>query len=246
MLKHAALTERGKVMTIDEIRLKNLNTLIKVAKGKSRLTERAQLGRRYLWQVHSGRHFSKDPNLDRSKLRYMGSTVARRIEAAMNLHEGWLDLPHEELAGGEPVLTQRVPILSWVEITRYHEMQPDDLLRKDAMIYAGQNVGPLICMQVQGDSMVAEAGGEFTFPPGAFIFVSPRLAPKERDFVVAKLPGQDALLRQMMHDGSRPMLRALNPRYPMIHLSARGKILGVVTDMQVRMPNLAQREVLPA
>ena len=85
-----------------------------------------------------------------------------------------------------------------------------------------------------------------TFPPGAIIFVSPRLAPKERDFVIAKLPGEDAMLRQMMHDGTRPMLKALNPRYPMIHLSTRGKILGVVTDMQLRMPNLGNRAFLPA
>lgn len=77
--------------TIEEIRRRNLEALIRQAGSIATLAEEAESSAVYLSQI---RH--KAPDSKTGKPREMGKGMARRLERAMGKPEGWMDREHAD------------------------------------------------------------------------------------------------------------------------------------------------------
>lgn len=76
--------------TIAEIRLQNLESLIKRVGTLERVAVAADSSAIYLSQI---RHQAKSKN---GRPREMGTAMARRIEAGVGLEVGWMDIAHQD------------------------------------------------------------------------------------------------------------------------------------------------------
>ena len=83
-------------------------------------------------------------------------------------------------------------------------------------------------LQVQGDSMVPE------FPAGAIIIIDPAADPASGRYIACDYRGK-TVLRQLIIDGERRLLKADNPNYPTVEVTAPLKIHGVVAQKTVKL-----------
>lgn len=123
-------------------------------------------------------------------------------------------------------LIRRVPRLSWVSAGLFREMEtaahpvewdtPSDPMSVEAF-----------SLRVEGDSMEPE------FPHGCVIFVEPRGDALNGDFVVVTLDDTHrATFKELVVDGPSRYLKPLNPRYPILPLTAAARVCGVVREMR--------------
>jgi SOS-response transcriptional repressor LexA len=223
-------------MDINKIRLTNLDALIAEAGGKTRLAQRAKIQPKYLSQVHTPAHFANDPSIDPSALRYIGSKVCRKLEAAQNKPLGWMDQQHDipEGALGEP--SHRVAMLTWAEAARIRLMDVRELLEKDATIYVG-NAGTRLYGLIVRDDTMFDPTSQLAFKEGSRLIIDPDRHAQRGNFVIVKFADQEEpMLRQLVHDGRRPLLKPLNRSYESYPLPEDGEILGVVISIQVDLP----------
>ena len=114
----------------------------------------------------------------------------------------------------------QVPIISYVRAGAWDEahdpLQPGD---SEGMAYTTQDVGENgYALRVRDDSMTASTGK--TFPEGSIVIVHPgKRDPHDRQFVIAKLKGRDAVtFKQFRRDDiGRIWLQPLNPGHAPIH-----------------------------
>lgn len=67
------------------------------------------------------------------------------------------------------------------------------------------------------------------FQPGTTLIVDPNKTSKNRDFVIAYLESNDeTVFRQLLCEGKRRILSAINPDFPSLEMQENDKILGVV------------------
>lgn len=85
------------MLTIDQIRLANLNLLVREAGTLQAVAEAAETSSVYLSQV---RNRLADPKTGRH--RAMGSKLARRLESAFGKPEGWMDEANAQASQGNP------------------------------------------------------------------------------------------------------------------------------------------------
>jgi len=217
----------------EQIRLKNLELLIAEAGSAANLADRVGTNSSYLSQVR--RRMPTKKGTPRS----IGDDLAVKLEQGMGKHEGWLDEPHRDewdqssLTGKDtnahlgPDIRSLHPVISWVQAGDWKEIaegyQPqygDELLpcpvkcSKDAYV-----------LRVHGISM------EPRFHDGDLIFVDPHVEPIGGRYVVVMLEdSNEATFKQLIVEGGRQYLKALNPEWPnrIIEVNQNARICGVV------------------
>lgn len=142
----------------------------------------------------------------------IGNSIARRIEQAHHLPEGWLDTLHAEInAGATPAASpdevkkfdqnvsparlggRPIPVISAVQAGALKDMEtPYAPGAGFAIEYVDdENLSRwAFSLEVEGESMTPE------FRPGDRVIIDPELAPNPGDFVVAKNGGDQATFKK--------------------------------------------------
>ena len=212
-------------MNNKEIRRRNTLALIKNVGGNKAFAEKiglAEVG--YVSHIRTG-------------FRGIGHATARKIENAFEKPEGWLDTPKwlfEDTASLESVLTNTrpLPLISWVQAGEWTEIQ-DGLEPNQAeeWLPCPINHGPnAYILRVKGISM-ENLGARPSFSEGDLIFVDPDKSPEHRSLVVVRLDDDpEATFKQLLIEGPKRYLRALNPAWPtpVVEINGNTTMCGVV------------------
>ena len=213
----------------ERIRLQNLEVLIREAGSLAELARAAGANSSYLSQV---RNQTKAPS---GAPRRVGDELAEMLERGVGKPEGWMDEPHETTPQSEPhqspygeaPVRTLCPLLSWVQAGEWTDMSREYLPEYDTELYPC----PVRCsrstfvLQVRGISM------EPRFSEGDLIFVDPEVEPAHGKHVVVLLEGSnETTFKQLVIEGERSYLKALNPAWPerIIEVNSNAQICGVV------------------
>ncbi|UQS92402.1 S24 family peptidase [Pseudomonas chlororaphis subsp. piscium] len=192
-------------MKISDTRLQNFRRIL--SEKKIRLTDVAELLGKSPAQVSA--FGGKNPT------KGIGHQIAREIEAALDLRDGYLDIPYGfgDLSNTTALsyTGRKLPVIGsiaaglWCE--SYESFDPRDA---EEWIEAPGLVGPrAFILRVEGISM------EPKFLEGDKIVIDPALEALPGHFVAAKRTrDQAATLKQLKQEGSEQYLYALNPDWP--------------------------------
>ena len=209
------------------VRLDNLERLIAEAGSATRLAQLAASSGSYLSQVRTRRLSAA------GSPRGIGDDLAARLEKAMRKPDGWMDDFHagDHLDPGNaepgPGAHSFRPLISWVQAGAWTEIA-GSFSAEDAEAYLPCPVrcsAETFVLRVRGESM------EPRFRDGDLIFVDPAVSPDHGRLVVVR--GEDsneATFKQLIVEGERKYLKALNPDWPerIIERDAAAAICGVV------------------
>lgn len=192
-------------MKISDTRLKNFRRVL--ADKKLRLTDIADLLGKAPAQVSA--FGGKNPT------KGIGDQIAREIEIALGLHQGYLDMPFGlgEFSNAT-VLTmtgRKLPVIGAIAAGAWCEMKGNfDPREAEEWIDAPGPVGPrAFILRVEGISM------EPKFFEGDKIVIDPSLEALPGHFVAAKRASDEAAtLKQLKQEGNEHYLYALNPDWP--------------------------------
>ncbi len=240
----------GVMHDIQQIRRLNTARIVQdVFQGvKSRLAEKLNVQPSYITRITEA---------NASGARAIGDDLARRIEEASGKPRNWLDQSHgaivTETIGdaakiGDALVGNvthalptrgRVPVVSWVNAGSWAAID-DHFLPEEEYEWLDTTEKlterEAIALMVDGDSMYKPDDPK-SFPPGCFIVVkrADLREPRSGDFVVVRLEDeQRSTFKQLMYDGDRMYLKALNPAYPTIKVESRATIVGVVVEKILR------------
>ncbi|MBZ7547909.1 LexA family transcriptional repressor [Klebsiella oxytoca] len=231
---HFAISSKNEGMENKEIRKANLEALYEQRHTDSGMTK-AQFAE--LIET-SPAAFSQllgvNPN------RNIGDKLARKIETALNLPFGWMDVLHPTESDGNVKYRGinetkgSYPVISWISagqwmeaVEPYHRRAIDRWY--DTTIVCSEDS---FWLDVKGDSMTSPAG--LSIPEGAAILVDPEVEPINGKLVVAKLDGEnEATFKKLVIDAGRKFLKPLNPQYPMLEVNGNCRIIGVVVDAKI-------------
>lgn len=126
-----------------------------------------------------------------------------------------------------PEIRRNVPVISWVQAGQWSEIidnfHPGDA---EEWLPCPVNCGPhTYVLRVQGISM------EPRFREGELIFVDPDAQPDSGKFVVVRLEDtKKATFKQLIIEGGKRYLKALNPDWPepIIEVNSHATVCGVV------------------
>lgn len=148
-----------------------------------------------------------------------GGRTARKIEKSLNLADGWMDQLHsndsklsvrEDSQGYNPG-HNKIPLISRIQAGDLCEAT-DPYSQGDAerwILCPTEHSSSTYALEVRGISM------EPMFTEGNIIAVDPEREPQSGKFVVAKhLDDNEATFKQLIIDGGRYYLKALNPDWP--------------------------------
>ena len=217
----------------EQIRLKNLELLIVEAGSAAKLADLVGTNSSYISQVR------RQMTTKKGTPRGIGDDLAGKLEKGMGKHEGWIDEPHQaewgqsDIAGKDAsahlqrdVQSLR-PVISWkqagewMEIVENYQPQRDEELLP-CPVKCGQDA---YILRVNGVSM------EPKFHDGDLIFVDPQVDPVGGKYVIVILEESDeATFKQLIVEGGRQYLKALNPEWPnrIIEFNQNTRICGVV------------------
>jgi SOS-response transcriptional repressor LexA len=217
-----------------QVRLQNLEILIAEAGSGLNLARKAETSGSYLSQVRRQLPTAKGTP------RNVGDELASKLEQAMDKPEGWMDEPHEDLLAevmgkGERKpnveaaldLKGLYPLISWVQAGEWSEIAGafDSADAEDWLPCPVRCGKGTFVLRVKGQSM------EPRFHDGEYIFVDPDVAADNGKFVVVRLEDtQEATFKQLIVEGGRMYLRALNPDWPtrIMEVTENAFICGVV------------------
>lgn len=192
-------------MKISDTRLQNFRRLL--AERKLRLTDVADMLNKAPAQVSA--FGGKNPT------KGIGDQIARELEKALGLHNGYLDMPY---GVGEfnnaTVLSltgRKLPVIGSIAAGLWCESQSIfDVQDAEEWIDAPGPVGPnAFILRVEGMSM------EPKFMEGDKIVIDPSLDALAGHYVAAKRArDQFATLKQLKQEGGEMYLYALNPDWP--------------------------------
>lgn len=215
-----------------QVRLDNLEILIEEAGSAVRLARLANTSASYLSQV---RHQLTTRD---GTPRGVGDALAGKLEQAMGKAHGWMDEPQEYVrapanramrsaAKTDPELRALHPLISWDQARDWGALPAElPLPVAEALLPC-----PIHCssgvfvLRVSGQSMEPE------FRDGDLIFVDPKVAADNGRYVVVRLDEPpDATLKQLIVEGNRRFLKALNPDWPnrIVEVDKTLSICGVV------------------
>jgi SOS-response transcriptional repressor LexA len=97
------------------------------------------------------------------------------------------------------------------------------MTRSEAMTQDGCSALEPYALRVLGDSMAPE------FADGCVVIVDPGYAPRDGSYVIVEFAG-DVFFRQLVVDGERCFLKALNPKYGSFELTPPYTIRGGVVQ----------------
>ena len=223
-----------------QIRLQNLELLVNEAGSAAQLARLVRTNSSYLSQV---RHRMHTPS---GTPRGVGDQLAEKLERGMGKPEGWMDHPHlEDNPESTEDSTQRDedslvtekrqhsnlrslhPLISWVQASDWSSLATGQAMPHGTALIPC----PIKCsvksfvLHTQGASM------EPKFHDGDMIFVDPKVEPEHDHYVIVRSKGSaEAILRQLIVEGERRYLKALNPDWPerIIKMDAAATICGVV------------------
>lgn len=220
-------------MNVKIIRRENLRALAKSAGGISKLALR--LGKSQSQISHL---------IGTSPIKNIGDKVAAQIEAVFEKPSGWLDREHYSIGksqaiyqtnqGQFSVLCRQVPLITWQEASIWDKLAYDYKPKCfDQMITTTAEVSSLaFALQVEGDVMESPYG--ISFSDGVVVIADPGEVAIHSSFVIATISyGKEATLRQVVSDGNKRYLKALNPRYPITEFTVNTTVYGVVKQMIV-------------
>jgi SOS-response transcriptional repressor LexA len=217
----------------EQIRLKNLELLIAEAGSAANLADRVGTNSSYLSQVRRRMPTKKGTP------RGIGDDLAVKLEQGTGKHEGWMDELHRDawdqsnIAGQDaparlgPDTRSLHPVISW--------LQAGDWM-KIAAGYQPQNSDEVLSCPVEcsQDAYVLRVHGismEPKFHDGDLIFVDPHVEPVSGKYVVVMLEDSaETTFKQLIVEGGRQYLKALNPEWPnrIIEANQNARICGVV------------------
>jgi len=211
----------------EKVRLQNLELLIAEAGSAAKLARIAGTNSSYLSQVRNQMPTKKGTP------RGMGDDLAEKLERGMRKPLGWMDEVHdtaviqEPNADAGPDIRSVRPLLSWVQAGEWSEISEGFVPPYGTELLPC----PVICspesfvLRVRGSSM------EPKFHEGDLIFVDPDVAATHGKYVVVRLDdSNEATFKQLIVEGKRQYLKALNPDWPnrIIELDTSATIVGVV------------------
>jgi SOS-response transcriptional repressor LexA len=217
----------------EAVRLQNLEHLIREAGTAVRLARLAGTNSSYLSQV---RH---QMTTRKGTPRGIGDDLAEKLERGMGKPAGWMDEPHGTVSNDSVILAEDAhvlpgsdsrslhPLISWMQAGAWREMSGDYVSPPRGEVFPC----PVRCsrktyvLRVQGVSMQPR------FQDGDLIFVDPTVTPRNGKFVVVRLDDtHEAILKQLIIEGDKRYLKALNPDWPnpIIQLDSTAALCGVV------------------
>ena len=168
-----------------------------------------------------------------------------RVAAVLKVRERWLmtgegpryttEVGPDLVEGSKTIersgtVLRRVPVLAWGQACQWSSVIAEITSNhQGGWIPVAIPVGDhAYGLRVLGDSMAP------LFPEGCYIVVDPELEPGHGSYVVVDVDRSGMpTFKQLVIDGSRRYLRAINPQYPMMELPAEAIICGVVRGMWV-------------
>ena len=211
------------------VRLNNLELLVAEAGSAVALARLAKTNESYLSQIR------RQLTTPKGTPRGVGDSLAAKLEQAMGKPHGWMDVEHAQIRENDreydaepgPDIRGLHPLISWVQagewadIATYFELDDaEDLIPCPVHCSKGTFV-----LRVRGESM------EPKFHDGDLIFVDPQVFPDNGRYVVVRIQGShEATFKQLIVEGDRRYLKALNPDWPnrIIEVSSEATICGVV------------------
>ncbi|WP_053152239.1 LexA family protein [Pseudomonas protegens] len=192
-------------MKISNTRLQNFRRVL--AERKLRLTDIADLLGKAPAQVSA--FGGKNPT------KGIGDQIAREIEKALNLYNGYLDVPYgfDEFNNATTLshTGRKIPIISATAASSWYTADNDFKLKDtDDWINAPGPVGPrTFALRVEGISM------EPKFMEGDKVVIDPSLEISPGDYVAAQhIRDNFIAIKQLKQEGQDQYLFALNPDWP--------------------------------
>ena len=201
------------MITIDEIRLNNLRLLVKEYGSQKALSD--ALDKAY---AQINQWINQSINWKTGKPRTISSRMCREIETKLNKPTGWMDVDHGlgNVTEVREADFNRVPLISWLQATNWRKLV-DTFKLEDAEDWPPCPVShsrSTFALKVQGMSMHNPAGRP-SFSEGDIIFIDPDVTPQHRFLVVVSIAGEkEAVFRQLVIEGDKQYLFALNPIWP--------------------------------
>jgi len=216
----------------EKVRLHNLELLITEAGSAAKLARLAGTNSSYLSQVRHQMPTKKGTP------RGVGDDLAEKLERGMGKPLGWMDelhdgppqsmaQPTETNADEGPDIRSLRPLISWVQAGEWSEISEGFAPQYGVELLPC----PVTCspesfvLRVRGSSM------EPKFHEGDLIFVDPSVAAVHGKYVVVRIDeSNEATFKQLIVEGNRQYLKALNPDWPnrIIELNTTATIVGVV------------------
>lgn len=127
-----------------------------------------------------------------------------------------------------PPRSSRAPLISWEQAAVWLDREDGggfDHSEVESWVPLTRRVSKqAFALRVSGDSMENE------FSEGDIIIVDPNIAAEHKRFVIACTEEGRATFKQLMLDGGQKYLKPLNPRYPLLEVTAGIKVVGVVVS----------------
>ena len=123
-----------------------------------------------------------------------------------------------------------VPVLSWVQAGGFREPVTLELYDvEDRVPCLTSSSERTFALKVKGDSMTAQHLGERSYPPGIIILVDPEKPVYVGCRVIAQISdANEATFKTYVEDCGRQYLKPIDPMYPMIEITPKVRICGVV------------------
>ena len=205
-------------MNIHEIRLQNLEKLIEKHGSAAKIASKIGSAPSVFSVIRSDKHPHKN----------MGSGMARRIEVALGLHEGWMDQRHDVIQEhsydhNAEILSniKKVPIISMVAAGDWTEAyDPYAVGMGDGYEECDKCSDNAFAVRVSGESMAPR------FKSGDVLICDPNVIPENKDLVIAKLTDtNEATFKQLVIEDGHKILKALNPDWPRQYIPINGNCL---------------------
>lgn len=212
---------------IEQIRNENLKLLIKESGGVNAFA--LKIGRS---QAQVSQWANNSVNSETGKPRNISSRSCRLIEQLFNLPEGWFDIASHSNVDPAPEAHGKVPVISWVTAGKWAEVidmyQPG--VADEWLPCMKNHSDRTFALRVKGISMYNPTG-KHTYSDGDIIFVDPDREAINGSRVVVRLEdSKEATFKQLVIEGDKKYLMALNPSWPekFIPVDENATICGVV------------------
>lgn len=171
-------------------------------------------------------------------LRVAGGTAADEKDPSTNQRLRGRASPSSNIEPAPNIRPGGIPLISWVRAGEFCEavdnFAPGD---SEEQFFTTHAHGPSsYALRVRGDSML-NPSGEDSFREGDVILVDPDREPRHRSLVIVRLPDEnEATFKQLLIDGPRRYIQALNPQWPnrVTELPTDATICGVVFALDRR------------